>query len=1186
MKSLRISLLGAFHVTLDDEPVTDFDSDKVRALLAYLTVEVDRPHRREKLAGLFWPELSERRARANLSQALFSLRKAIGDREADPPFLLITPSAIQFDSKSDHHLDVATFTMLLAECDAHSHRRLENCPACLERLKLVAACYQGNFLADFSLSDCPAVGEWVVFHQEHFHHQAMEALHHLGRGHAQLGTYEIAYQYAGRAVELEPTWEGAHRDLMRLLALNGQRTAALAQYETCRSRLVDELGIEPEKETVTLYKQIQTGELRAPASIPDLEPAIPLQVPGFLQAETDEIDKPIFVARERELARLETFLDAALGGTGQVAFVIGGPGRGKTALLNEFARRAMGIHPTLLVASGNCNVYSGVGDPCLPFRELMLMLTGEVEDRWATGAITLEHAKRLWATIPETVLTLLERGPDVIRTLMPGTALLSRAAAAAPTSAPWLQRLREYTERQQRNPESLDQSQFFQQITDVLRCLAETHPLILILDNLQWADAASTGLLFHLGRRLENTRILIACAYRPEEVALGRDGERHPLEKMVNEFKLQYGDVLMDLSQIGEAEGRGFVNAVLETEANLLSEGFRQTLYQYTEGHPLFTIELLRAMQARGDLRQDEEGRWVEGAALDWERLPARVEGVIEERVGRLEAELRDTLTIASVEGEDFTTQVVARVQDIDERRLLQALSLELEKRHRLVREQAGLHVGQKRLSRYRFAHALFQRYLYNNISDGERRLLHREVAGVLEDLHKGNTEKIAVQLAHHYSESANSERALEYLILAGDAAADLFAHAEVRLHFTRALEILSHLPDTVENRRQRVDTIIKLTASAWRSDSPEENLARLSEAERLTQKLSSPDEEPSDDHLRLVRIHFWMGRVHQSGGSLREAIKYFQQILPAAQELDDPELLAIPSYVIGTVMNVQARFDQSLLLLQQAIPFFEQTSSWSEWIRAVALSGGMLCGMGEYKKGLAEVKRAQTKAQEFGSLSEIALCLVSLSYAYFFGGDLPRSINAARQTVKVAERSGDRIYIYLGYSIKGWAEARAKQYEAAAESTSQAQAIAEELDGQVVGADYLAAANVEIAYGTGQIEKAIKLAKQTVSLCQKIDAALGDGAARRVWGQALAALSPPHWPDAETQLAESLRVFESAHIWLEAARTHVAWGAVCRGRRDTLAARAHWVKAAAQFEKSGLARELEQARDLLSSIW
>ena len=156
--------------------------------------------------------------------------------------------------------------------------------------------------------------------------------------------------------------------------------------------------------------------------------------------------------------------------------------------------------------------------------------------------------------------------------------------------------------------------------------------MLLIIDDLQWADTASLSLLFHLGRRLQGSRVLLLAAYRPDEVDLRRGGERHPLQKLVAEFRRTYGDMCLDLDQVEET-GRAFMDAFLDSEPNRLGEGFRNVLFQHTAGHPLFTIELLRAMRERGDLFRDESGRWTAGPVLDWDTLPASVEGVIEERL-------------------------------------------------------------------------------------------------------------------------------------------------------------------------------------------------------------------------------------------------------------------------------------------------------------------------------------------------------------------------------------------------------------------------------------------------------------------------------------------------------------------------------------------------------------------------
>ena len=168
--------------------------------------------------------------------------------------------------------------------------------------------------------------------------------------------------------------------------------------------------------------------------------------PSFLEGE-QPVERPLFVARERELAQLDGYLDAALAGQGKVVFVTGDAGSGKTALIQEFARRAQEVYTDLIVASGNCSAHTGVGDPYLPFREVLGLLTGNVEAQWAAGAMTRDHARRLWNTLPLTAQALVGAGQDLIDTFVPGTALVDRAVACAPSRPDWLTRLAEIVER-------------------------------------------------------------------------------------------------------------------------------------------------------------------------------------------------------------------------------------------------------------------------------------------------------------------------------------------------------------------------------------------------------------------------------------------------------------------------------------------------------------------------------------------------------------------------------------------------------------------------------------------------------------------------------------------------------------------------------------------------------------------
>jgi ABC-type oligopeptide transport system substrate-binding subunit/DNA-binding SARP family transcriptional activator len=776
---VRLQLLGTVQVERDGEPVRGFRSRKALALLGYLAVQ-GGPVPRERLVDLFWEDKTESQGRTNLSWVLRRISSRL------PGCLQADRHSVQFHCRDNCWLDIDAFRELEAKGDAAS-------------LTAAVELYRGEFLEGLYFEGCAEFELWLVGERERWRQRVVGVLGELVAYHSRRGEYDEGLRFARRLLALEPWREETHRQVMRLLAWSGQRSAALAQYETCRRALAEELEVEPAEETTGLYEQIRAGELETPVSAPVHIPDFSIQRPLFLEGAEEPLERPVFVAREQELERLDGFLGLALAGRGQVVLATGDAGQGKTALIQEFVRRAQATHPELVVANGSGNAHTGIGDPYLPFREMLGLLTGDVEAQWAAGAMDREQARRLWSMLPLTVQALLEAGPDLIDTFLPGPTLMGRAMAMemmAPGGVEWLARLKELVERKAAatGGSGLQQDDLFEQYTRVVRALAQERPLVLVLDDLQWADAGSCSLLFHLGRRIEGSRLLTVGAYRPAELASGREGQRHPLEPVVNEFKRHFGDIEVDLAQ---AEGRQFVDALVDAEPNRLEASFREALYRRTLGHPLSAVELLRGMQERGDLVQDEDGRWVEGPSLDWETLPTRVEAVIAERIDRLPESLREILRAASVEGEIFTAEVVARVQATNARETVRRLSRELDRDHRLVQVQGLQRLGMGRLSRYRFRHGLFQSYLYNSLDPVERAYLHEAVGTGLEALYEeaeATDEEIATvapQLAYHFQKAGVAAKASDYLHRAGDRARGLYALPEAIDYYERALELL-----------------------------------------------------------------------------------------------------------------------------------------------------------------------------------------------------------------------------------------------------------------------------------------------------------------------------------------------------------------------------------------------------------
>jgi WD40 repeat protein/DNA-binding SARP family transcriptional activator len=341
--ALSLFLFGGFRASMHGAPITLFESSKVRGLLAYLAVEAVRLHQRSTLAGLFWPDHPEDLARTNLRHVMRQLRQLLPSSLNEPPVLLANQQTVQLNPAYEISIDVIRFRELLADCERCEHKEWEDCAACIERATEAAALYQGAFLADLSIPDSDLFEEWRAVQRELLHRQALELFFSLSTYHEERNEWEQARHYAARQLELEPWREEAHRQMMRLLARSGQRTAALAQYAQCRTVLRQELGIEPDAETVALYEQIRTSTLDRSIRLsapPVATPSEPLDLP---QQDWGEAPAPShFYGRETELAQLKQWLLGESGAVrAQLVVVLGMGGMGKTTLVARAARELM-----------------------------------------------------------------------------------------------------------------------------------------------------------------------------------------------------------------------------------------------------------------------------------------------------------------------------------------------------------------------------------------------------------------------------------------------------------------------------------------------------------------------------------------------------------------------------------------------------------------------------------------------------------------------------------------------------------------------------------------------------------------------------------------------------------------------------------------------------------------------------
>jgi predicted ATPase len=627
----------------------------------------------------------------------------------------------------------------------------------------------------------------------------------------------------------------------------------------------------------------------------------------------------VFVGRERELEELKRHLDATLAGRGRVCFVAGQAGSGKTALVRQFVQHALAADPALVAAFGSCNAQTGIGDPYLPFREALGMLTGDAAAQRSAGTIAPENTNRLRAVLVRSAQVLVEAAPELIGLFVPGGALVGALGRAVVKKVGWMDQLDELAKRKRGVGEPVaEPSRILEQFTAYLQRLSIKTPLILFLDDLQWADVASLGLLFHLGRHVEASRVLILGAYRPNDVALGRGGERHPLEPVVNELTRYHGDVSIDLDAIPEAVNRRFVDTLLDTEPNRLGPSFRQVLFHHTGGHALFTVELIRDMQERGDLIRDGDGFWAEGPSLDWGALPVKVEGVIAERIGRLDEELKEMLTVASVEGEQFTAEVLARVEAMSEREAIWQLSEDLQRRHRLVSDLGLAQLGHQRLSLYRFVHNLFQQYMYGRLDEAERVCLHREMGEAIEGLFAGETEEVAAQLARHFEEGGMPAKAAAYRLQAGNRALRMSAYQEAIGHLTRGLELLADLPQEPERLHLELAMqtslgTARIATHGYASPEVEQAYAR---ARELCRTMGDPPE--------VIPVLFGLCLYYMVHGDINRARTEEERFLSLVQQVGDVGYQVGCHFLLGATTLYQADLARSRWHLEQVVTLYD----------------------------------------------------------------------------------------------------------------------------------------------------------------------------------------------------------------------------------------------------------------------
>ena len=452
---LKLHLFGP-PTLIKEGRVIRAHSAKVLALLAYLVLEADRHHSREKLATLLWGESPDTRARASLRQGLYSLRQTLSN-VADA-CLEVGEGAVAFHLHPGLWVDALEFRTLAALDTAD-----------VDVLRRAVQLYQGALLEGLMLPDSPTFDEWLFLRRDTLEQQALKTLHTLVEQLIRQAAPREALLFAQRLVTLEPLHEGAYQHLMQIHAALGDRDGVRHQYRLCVNVLARELGVKPSAETQELYRQLRVDKGNHTVVVP----VKPAPHPG------DQLLELPFLGRERELAALQALLKQAMAGQGGLILVSGESGIGKTRLIREFLRLST----------------AAPAGQALPLRSLAgRCYESEARVPYAVWADALQPL-----TTPEWQPLLA----DLPRTWRQQLARLLPALAPLGTES------EEMTIAESR----------LRLLQGVVQCLAHltgSGALLLFFDDLQWADEASIELLHYVSRHLSTCPLLLIATYRPE----------------------------------------------------------------------------------------------------------------------------------------------------------------------------------------------------------------------------------------------------------------------------------------------------------------------------------------------------------------------------------------------------------------------------------------------------------------------------------------------------------------------------------------------------------------------------------------------------------------------------------------------------------------------------------------------
>jgi tetratricopeptide (TPR) repeat protein/tRNA A-37 threonylcarbamoyl transferase component Bud32 len=696
-----------------------------------------------------------------------------------------------------------------------------------------------------------------------------------------------------------------------------------------------------------------------------------------------EGEADVFVGRQPELKRLSDHLRQAIEGAGRMVYLTGEPGIGKTALADEFVRRARRQHPALTVARGRCVEQYGTGEAYLPFFDVLSeLLDGPARNR---------------------IIPLLRAHAPIWCLQLP----------SAFGSSGMLEQL-------QRDTIGATKERMVREMSDALGAIAAASPVVLLLEDLHWADSSTVDLLRHLFQRIGSQRLLVLATLRPEDLELAN----HPLRIYKLEMLAHKECDEVALRPLQLEHIAGFLDA--RFAPNDFPHELPELIARKTEGHPLFATALVQFLAERGDI-VSADGRWTLARPLSSMDLeaPESVRSMIRKKIEALGAEERRILQYASVEGEEFLSTVLAALLEKDELELEEQLA-ELARAHRMIEPRGEEELPDRSLAtRYRFAHALYQNLLYDDLVSKRRILLHR-IAGQRWAEHYGaDAPRIATKLAMHFERGRDFERAIEYLIHAAATATQLYASGEADRHCTHALGLVAKLPP--EKQGERFINLYGKRGSARfalsRFDDAVHDFTRMLELSRENQSAQLESSALNG----LCQTLFFSHRLEEMAPRAEEALEAAERAGSPALRLDTMSIVSLRRMCYGELSEGRAMLDE---MVTMASSIGHQPAL----AHALAWGGAARFFQTEYGAAEEHLVKALALASEMRDGFLLLICYFMLGLVRGNLGRMTEALADLNEGIKIAGRNGDLFWFPRLPNCIGWIHRELQDFDKAME--------------------------------------------------------------------------------------------------------------------------------------------------------